>query len=73
MKLAMIKVAQSLREAGLKTRILLQVHDELILEVPEAEKEQAAALVRNAMESAASLEIPLSADVKFGKNWAEAK
>lgn len=73
MKLAMIKVAQVLKEAGLKSRILLQVHDELILEVPEAEKEQAAALVRNAMESAASLEIPLSADVKFGKNWAEAK
>ena len=73
MKLAMIKVAQALQEAGLQSRILLQVHDELILEVPEAEKEQAAALVRNAMESAASLEIPLSADVKFGKNWAEAK
>ena len=73
MKLAMIKVAQALQEAGLKSRILLQVHDELILEVPAAEKEVAAELVRKAMESAASLEIPLSADVNFGKNWAEAK
>ena len=73
MKLAMLKVAQALKEAGLKSRILLQVHDELVLEVPENEKEQAATLVKTAMESAASLEIPLEAEVAFGKNWAEAK
>ena len=73
MKLAMLKVDAALKEAGLKTRILLQVHDELVLEVPEEEKDTAAALVKKAMESAASLEIPLEAEVAFGKNWAEAK
>lgn len=73
MKNAMIKVAAALKETGLKSRILLQVHDELVLEVPEAEKEVAAELVRKAMESAAVLEIPLLADVKFGKNWAQTK
>ncbi|MCD8199168.1 MAG: DNA polymerase I [Phascolarctobacterium sp.] len=73
MKLAMIKVSENLITAELKTRILLQVHDELVLEVPEDEKEEAAELVRNAMEGAAVLDIPLLADVKFGKNWALAK
>ncbi len=73
MKLAMINVAKALADAGLKTRILLQVHDELVLEVPADEKEQAAELVRTAMESAVALEIPLLADVKFGKNWAQTK
>ena len=73
MKNAMVKVAAALKEAGLKSRILLQVHDELVLEVPEAEKEIAAKLVKEAMESAAALDIPLLADVKFGKNWAETK
>lgn len=73
MKLAMIKVAEVLREQGLRTRILLQVHDELVLEVPEEEKNLAASLVREAMESAAKLEIPLAADVKFGKDWAQTK
>ena len=73
MKNAMVKVAAALQEAGLKSRILLQVHDELVLEVTEAEKEIAAKLVKEAMESAATLDIPLLADVKFGKNWAETK
>ena len=73
MKNAMIKVAAALKEANLKSRILLQVHDELVLEVPENEKEVVAELVRKAMESAAVLEIPLLAEVKFGKNWAQTK
>jgi len=73
MKLAMLGVAKALQEAGVKSRILLQVHDELVLEVPEAEKEQVASIVENAMEGAASLEISLAAEVAFGKNWAEAK
>ncbi len=73
MKQAMIAVQQRLQEAGLVSRILLQVHDELVLEVTESEKEQVAALVRTAMEGAASLEIPLLAEVNFGRNWAETK
>lgn len=73
MKLAMLKVDAALKKAGLKSRILLQVHDELVLEVPEEEKDQAADIVKNAMENAYQMEIPLEAEVSFGKNWAEAK
>ena len=70
---AMINVERALEAAGVKSRILLQVHDELVLEVTEEEKEQVADLVRTTMQNAASLDIPLLADVNFGKNWAETK
>ena len=73
MKKAMIDVARALEAAGCKSRILLQVHDELVLEVTEEEKEQVAALVQEAMQNAVSMEIPLLAEVNFGKNWAETK
>ena len=73
MKKAMIEVQQALEQAGLKSRILLQVHDELVLEVVEAEKQQVAELVKNTMEQAVKLDIPLEAEVSFGKNWALAK
>lgn len=73
MKKAMIDVERALEQAGCKSRILLQVHDELVLEVTEDERERVAELVRAMMQAAASLEIPLLADVNFGKNWAETK
>ena len=73
MKQAMINVERALEAAGVKSRILLQVHDELVLEVTEEEKEQLADLVRTTMQNAAQLDIPLLADVNFGKNWAETK
>lgn len=73
MKKAMIEVERALEAAKLRSRILLQVHDELVLEVTEGEKEQVAELVRTTMEKAVQLEIPLLADVNFGKNWAETK
>ena len=73
MKQAMIAVARALEQACCRSRILLQVHDELVLEVVNEEKEQVAELVRTAMEGAASLEIPLLAEVNFGVNWAETK
>ena len=73
MKKAMIAVAAELKKTGLKSRILLQVHDELVLEVTNEEKDQVAKLVQQAMEGAVKLEIPLLADVKFGRNWAETK
>lgn len=73
MKKAMIDVEQALQKVGLKSRILLQVHDELVLEVTENEKETVAELVKNTMEAAAKLEIPLLAEVNMGKNWAETK
>ena len=73
MKKAMIDVQRALEKAQLKSHILLQVHDELVLEVTEDEKEQVAALVQQAMQNAVNMEIPLLAEVNFGKNWAETK
>ena len=72
-KLAMLRAAEKLSAAKLKSRMLLQVHDELLLEVTEDEIETATRLVREAMEGAAKLSVPLSVDVNLGKNWAEAK
>ena len=72
-KLAMIDVDRRLRAARLKTRLLLQVHDELVLEMPDAETAQVSTLVREAMETAAELSVPLVVDVRTGRNWAEAK
>lgn len=72
-KLAMISAAKKLKEAKLKSRILLQVHDELVLEVPESEKETVAALLKECMEKVAVLSVPLEVDIHWGKNWAEAK
>ena len=60
-KLAMIAVQQKLTEGNYKSRILLQVHDELLLEVTEAEREEVGALVKKTMESAVSLSVPLVA------------
>jgi DNA polymerase-1 len=72
MKLAMLRVDEALEEAGSQARILLQVHDELLLEVPEAEVEQAGELVRRSMEGVYPLEVPLSVDQKSGRSWLEA-
>ncbi|KAF0138627.1 MAG: DNA polymerase I, partial [Rhodospirillaceae bacterium] len=71
-KRAMISLFDALAEAGLKTRMLLQVHDELVFEIPEAEVSSAAALIRSMMEKAAALSVPLVVDVGVGRNWAEA-
>ena len=72
-KLAMVRVDCALREAGLQSRLILQVHDELLLECPPEETEQAAALLQEAMEDAIGLQVPLVAEVHQGVNWAEAK
>lgn len=72
-KLAMIAAYRELREAGVKSRILLQVHDELVLEVKESEIETVQAILHEAMEHVVSLSVPLSIDVHWGRNWAEAK
>ena len=71
-KRAMVRLPRALREAGLGARMLLQVHDELVFEVPEAEVEATAALVRGVMEGVATLRVPLKVDVGWGANWAEA-
>jgi DNA polymerase-1 len=69
MKLAMISVADELEKSELTGRILLQVHDELVLEVPENEVYKTIKLVQSAMEDVYSLEIPLSTDAQYGHNW----
>ena len=72
-KLAMVRVDRRLRQEGLKARLILQVHDELILEAPEGEREAAARLLKEEMEAAARLKVPLVADVSWGDNWYDAK
>jgi DNA polymerase-1 len=71
-KRAMVRLPRALEQAGLAARMLLQVHDELVFEVPEDEAEATAALVRGVMEKAATLSVPLAVEVGHGRNWAEA-
>jgi DNA polymerase I len=73
MKLALINVDRALRDQSLGTRIILTVHDELVLETPEREREVAAEIVEREMTGASDLRVPLVVDVSFGSNWAEAK
>ncbi len=68
-KIAMIRLPERLRSAGLKARVLLQVHDELVLEVPRGEVETAAPILRATMEGALKLDVPLTVDVKVGDDW----
>ena len=72
-KLAMVRVDEALRREGLQSRLILQVHDELLLECPPEEVETAARLLRESMENVITLSVPLQADVHQGDNWAEAK
>lgn len=72
-KIAMIRAYKMLKDAELKSRILLQVHDELVLEVVESEIPKVKEILTEAMENAAKLSVPLSIDINEGKNWAEAK
>ena len=71
-KLAMVHVDQRLRAEGMKAKLILQVHDELIVECPEAEREKAVQVLREEMEHAAAYTVPLTADAGWGRNWAEA-
>jgi DNA polymerase-1 len=71
-KVAMIRVFQRMRSEGLKTRMLLQVHDELVFEVPEAEMETVRSLIREEMERVMELDVPMRVDMELGKNWSEA-
>jgi len=73
MKLAMIAVWKRLRAELPEARLVLQVHDELIVECPEAQAETAAALLAEEMERVVSLSVPLTAEAHSGRNWLEAK
>ena len=71
-KLAMIRIADRLRGEKLETKMLLQVHDELVFEVPQQELDLARSLIKEEMEFVYPLNIPLKVDINWGKNWAEA-
>ncbi|MBE6961320.1 MAG: DNA polymerase I [Ruminococcaceae bacterium] len=73
MKLAMIAVHRRLKAEGMQARLVLQVHDELIVECPEEEKEKVAALLAEEMEGVAALSVPLVAEAHCGGSWLEAK
>ncbi|MGD0622056.1 MAG: DNA polymerase I [Thermacetogeniaceae bacterium] len=68
-KLAMLRIDQSLRERGLLARMLLQVHDELVFEFPKQEQRELINLVREGMERAVELDVPLDVDIEIGPNW----
>ncbi len=72
-KIAMIGVDRELKKRGLKSRLILQVHDELLIEAPEEEVEEVRELLKDQMENAAHLSVPLIVDMHTGKNWYEAK
>jgi DNA polymerase-1 len=71
-KRAMVRLPEKLRRAGLAARLLLQVHDELLLEAPEAEATQTAALARDVMQDAAQISVPLVVETGIGSTWAQA-
>jgi DNA polymerase-1 len=70
-KKAMIDLHRELRREGMKSQLILQIHDELLLEVPEAEAEQARAMVKAIMEGALVLDVPLVVDARLGASWAD--
>ncbi len=72
-KIAMINVDRALKKRGLKARLILQVHDELVLDCPEGEAHEAAEILKYEMENAVDLKVPLTVDVHSGKNWYDAK
>ncbi|MCF0166040.1 MAG: DNA polymerase I [Bacteroidales bacterium] len=71
-KIAMVRVDKALRSGGLKSRMILQVHDELVFDVPEEELEVLVALVKREMENVVSLPVPLTVEVDCGSNWLDA-
>ena len=71
-KIAMVRVYRRLREENLRARLILQVHDELIVEAPEEEAPRVRDLVKEEMESAVSLAVPMEVDAKVGRDWGEA-
>jgi len=71
MKLAMLSIAAKMNQTGLASKMLLQVHDELLFEVPLDEKDTMEELIRGEMEKAYELSVPLKVSLEFGKNWGE--
>jgi DNA polymerase-1 len=72
-KVALVDLDRAIEAEGLGSRLILQVHDEVILEVPPEEHDRAAALTRSTMAGAAELRVPLAVNLAFGPTWADAK
>ena len=72
-KIAMIKVADALKKEKLETKMIMQVHDELLFETPEHEIDRAKELIKREMESAAQLDVPLIVEIGVGDNWMNTK
>lgn len=72
-KIAMVRVFEKLRKGNYKSKMLLQVHDELIIEAPEEEKDEVVKLLKDTMEDAVKLNLPLKVDINIGENWYDAK
>ncbi|QQS32560.1 MAG: DNA polymerase I [Acidobacteriota bacterium] len=72
-KIAMIRVEKALLDAGLETRMIMQVHDELLFEAPESEVKTASEIIVREMENAATLDVPLVVEIGVGNNWMDAK
>jgi DNA polymerase-1 len=70
-KMAMIRVDREIRDAGMEARLILQVHDELIVEAPEREAAGSGRILKEAMEGVTKLSVPLTVSVSRGKNWGE--
>ena len=73
MKMGMMKLYQALKENGLTSKIILQVHDEVVIEGPKSEGEQVKALIKESLEGAVSFDCPLSVDANQAANWVDAK
>ena len=69
----MVRVFERLRREGLRARLILQVHDELLVEAPDDEIDRARAILKEEMEHAIALKVPLEADTNVGDNWLAAK
>jgi DNA polymerase-1 len=72
-KIAMVRVHEELKKRQLKSRLILQVHDELIIEMFKDEKEEVVKILKDGMENAVRLKVPLVVEVKSGNNWYETK
>lgn len=73
MKIAMLRIPPALKQAGLKAKMLLQVHDELVFECPKSELKETAQVIQNVMSNAYPLSTPLSTEARYGPNWGEMK
>jgi DNA polymerase-1 len=72
MKIAMVEIYRRFREEGIRSKMILQVHDEVIVDMLKEEQERVVAIVKESMEGAAALSIPLISEAGVGKNWLEA-